>query len=80
MEQRTWKATSDRLQKPCYLSRVDNDNEIRNRKQRRDVGKCSFLNWTLQLWIQLFAHALGALSTKPNILREKVIKVIHQVK
>jgi hypothetical protein len=29
-----WKAISDRLQKLCYLSRVDHDRKIRSRKQK----------------------------------------------
>jgi hypothetical protein len=27
-----WKAIGDRLQRPCYLSRVDRDRKIRSRK------------------------------------------------
>jgi len=34
----TWKATGDRLQGPCYLSREDNDRKIRTRAQRTDIG------------------------------------------
>jgi hypothetical protein len=30
--ERAWKATGDRLQRPCYLSRVDHDRKIRSRK------------------------------------------------
>jgi hypothetical protein len=39
-----WKAIGDRLQKPCYLSRVDHGRKIRSRKQRTDIRKYSFLN------------------------------------
>jgi hypothetical protein len=75
-----WKAISDRLQTPCYLSRVDHDRKIRSRKQKTDVGKYSFVNRTVQLWNQLPADALEALSCIPSNFREKVWKVIQQVK
>jgi hypothetical protein len=42
----TWKAISDRLQKPCYLRGVIHD---RSRKQRADVGKYSSVNGTTLL-------------------------------
>jgi hypothetical protein len=45
---RARKDTGDRLQRPCYLSRVD-DRKIRSRKQRPDIGKYSFVNRTIQL-------------------------------
>jgi hypothetical protein len=48
-----WKAIGDRLQRPYYLSRVDHDWKIRNRRQRTDIGKCSFVNRTIQLWNKL---------------------------
>ena len=37
-EERVWKATGDRLQRPNYLSRVDHERKIRNRRQRRMSG------------------------------------------
>jgi hypothetical protein len=48
----------DRLEKPCYLSRVDYDRKTRSRKQKRDIGKYSFVNTTIQLWNELPADAL----------------------
>jgi hypothetical protein len=42
-----------KLLQPCYLSREDHNQEIRTRKQRTDVGKYSFLNWTIKSWNQL---------------------------
>jgi hypothetical protein len=47
--ERTWKAISDRLQNPCYLSRVDHDRKIRSRGKRQFVGKYSFVNRAIQL-------------------------------
>jgi hypothetical protein len=47
-----WKAISDRLQKPYYLSRVDHDRKI-EAENKRHVEKYYFLNRTLQLWNQL---------------------------
>jgi len=48
-----WKAIGDRLQRPYYLSRIDLDWKIRNRRQRTDIGKYSFVNRTIQLWNKL---------------------------
>jgi hypothetical protein len=42
-----WKAIGDRLQKPNYLSRVDHERKIRDRRQRTDIGKYSFVNRTI---------------------------------
>jgi hypothetical protein len=78
--ERAWKAISDRLQKPCYLSRVDHERKIRSRKQRTDVGNIPFQNRAIQLWNQLPAGALGTLSCKSSSFRKKVRKVIHQAK
>jgi len=33
-----WKATGDRLQGPCYLSREDHDWKIRSSTQKTDTG------------------------------------------
>jgi len=40
----------DRLLKPYYLSREDHNWKIRTSKQRRDVGKYSFINRTIKSW------------------------------
>jgi len=48
-----WKATGDGLQRPYYMSRVDHDWKIRNKRQRTDIGKYSFVNRTNQLWNKL---------------------------
>jgi hypothetical protein len=42
--ERAWKAISDRLQWPHYLSRVDHVRKIRSRRQRTNIGKYSFVN------------------------------------
>jgi hypothetical protein len=47
--ERAWKATGDRLHRPCYLRRADYDRKIRSRKQMTDIGKYSFVNRTIQL-------------------------------
>jgi hypothetical protein len=72
-----WKAISDRLQTPCYLSR-DGDRKIRSRKQRTDIGKYSFVNRTKQIWYLLPADALGTLSCKPSNFRKRVRKVMSR--
>jgi hypothetical protein len=74
-----WKALSDRLQWPHYLSRVDNVQKIRSRRQRTDIGKYSFVNRTIQDWNHLPAEVLGTLPCKPNTLKKRVRKAIIEV-
>jgi hypothetical protein len=52
------------------LSRVDRVRKIRDRKQRTDIGKYSFVNRTIKNWNQLPAEALGTFPCKPNNFRE----------
>jgi hypothetical protein len=59
--ERPWKAVADRSETPCYLSRGDHGKKIRSRMQRTDIGKYSFVNRTIQLWIKLPEDALGTL-------------------
>jgi hypothetical protein len=42
---------------PYYLSRVDHIRKIRDRKQKTDIGKYSFVNTTIINWNQLRAEA-----------------------
>ena len=56
-----WKAIGDRLQQPNYLSRVDHEWKIRNRRQSTDIRKYSFVNRTIRLWNRLPAEILGTL-------------------
>jgi hypothetical protein len=65
-----WKAIGDRLQRPCYLSRVDHDTKIRNRRQKTDLGKHLFVNRNMQLWNQLPADALVS---RPSRTTGKII-------
>jgi hypothetical protein len=67
-----WKDISDRLQKPCYLSRVNHDRKIRSRKQKTDIRKYSFVNRSTELWNQLPADALGTLSCKRSNFMKRV--------
>jgi len=67
-----WKAIGDRLQQPNYLSRVDHEQKIWNRRQRTDIGKYSFVNRTFQLWNRLPEEILGTLPCKPNAFRKRV--------
>jgi hypothetical protein len=48
--ERAWKDIGDRLQWPKYLSRVDHERKVRNRKQRTDIGQYPFANSTIWLW------------------------------
>jgi hypothetical protein len=70
-----WKAIGDTIQR-----KVNHGRKIRSRKQRTAIGKYSFINRTIQLWNQLPAEALGTLSCKPSNFRERVMKMIHDVK
>ena len=56
------------------MSGVDHVRKIRGRKQRTDIGKCSFVNMTIRNWNQLPAEALGTLLCKPTIFRDRVRK------
>jgi hypothetical protein len=78
--ERACKDIGDRLQRPCYLSRVDHERKIRSRKQKIDIGISSFVNRTIQLWNQLPADALGTLSYKSSNFRKRVRKVINKAK
>jgi hypothetical protein len=78
--ERAWKAIGDRLERPCYLSRVDHDRKIRSRKQKTDIAKYSFVNRTIQVWNKLPADVLGNLSCKPSNFRKRIRKVINKAK
>jgi hypothetical protein len=43
-----WKAICKRLRRPYYLNKVDHIQKIRDRKQRTDIGKYSFVNRTIK--------------------------------
>jgi len=62
--ERAWKRIGDRLQRPHYLSKVDHEMKIRSRRQRKDIGRYSFVHRTIQHWNQLPAEALGILPCK----------------
>jgi len=51
----------------AYLSRVYDVRKIRDRKQRADIGKYSFVNRTIKNWNQLPAEALWTSPCKPKI-------------
>jgi hypothetical protein len=74
------KDIGDRLYRQCYLSRSHHDRKIRSRKQRKDIGKYSFVNRTTQLRNQLLSDAIVNLSCTPSNFRKRARKVIKQVK
>jgi hypothetical protein len=74
--ERFWKAIRDRLQRPYYLSRVDHVRKIRDRKQRNNIGKYSFVNRTIKNWSQLPEEAFGTFPCKPKIFKNRVRKAI----
>jgi len=77
--ERAWKFIGDRLQQPNYLSRIDHDWKIRNRRQRTDIGKYFFVNRTIRLWSGLPAEILDTLPCKPSAFRKKARRVINVV-
>ena len=67
--------------KANYLSSADHVRKIRNREQKTDIGKYSFVNRTIKNWNQLPAEALGTSSCKPKIFRKRFRKlIINRVK
>ena len=78
-DERAWKFIGDRLQRPSYLSRIDHDWKIRNRRQRTNIRKYSFVNRTIRLWNRLPAEILGTLPCKTSAFRKRVRKVINVV-
>jgi len=76
-----WKSICDRLRRPYYLSKFDQVQKIRDRKQRTDIGKYSFVNRTIKNWNQLPAEAFGTFPCKTKIFRNRVRKgIINEVK
>jgi hypothetical protein len=56
------------------VSRVDHVRKIRDRKQRKDMGKYPFVNRTITNWNQLPAETLGTFPCKPKIFRSVVMR------
>jgi len=75
---RAWKATGDRLLKPCYLSRDDHNLKIKARKQRTDVGKYSFVIRIIKSWNQLPAGLLASFPCQINTFRKRVKNVVKK--
>jgi hypothetical protein len=68
----------NRLGKPHATGckgRVDHVQKIRNRKQRTDIRKYSFVNRTIKNWNKLPAEAFP-FPCKPKIFRERFRKAI----
>jgi len=79
--ERAWKAIRDRLRRTYCLIRLDHVRKIRERKQRTDIRKFSFVNKTIKNWNQLPAEALRTFLCKPKIFRNRVRKgIINGVK
>jgi hypothetical protein len=66
--ERAWKAIRDSLRRRYYLGRVDHVRKLRDRKQRMDFGKHSFVNRTIKNWNQVPAEALWTFLRKPEIV------------
>jgi hypothetical protein len=63
-----------------YLSRVDHEWKIRNRRHRTHIRKYSFVNRIIQLWNKLPMNALEIFPFKPSTLRKRVMIAISEVK
>jgi hypothetical protein len=74
--ERAWKVIRDKLRRAYYVCRFGHVRKIKDRKQRTDLGKYSFVNRTIKNWNQLLAEALGTFRCKPKIFRNRVRKVI----
>jgi hypothetical protein len=69
----------DRLEPPHYLSRVDRNLKIRNRRQRTDIGNYPFVNRTIEHWNQLLAEILEPVPCDSTTFRERTRKMISEV-
>jgi len=69
----------ERLQRPHYQRRADHERKIRNRMQRTDIGKYSFVNKSIRMWNRLPAVILGTVPYKANAFRKRVGTVINVV-
>jgi hypothetical protein len=58
------------------LGRVDHARKIKDRKQRKGIGKYSFVNRTIKNWNELPAEGLGTFLCKPKIFRKRERKAI----
>jgi hypothetical protein len=68
--ERAWKPKGDTLKRPHYLSRIHHERNISSRRQRKGIGKYSFVNETILYWNQLPAEVLGPLPCKPKTLKK----------
>ncbi len=66
------RATGDRLQRACYLSKEDHNRKIRTRKQRTDIGKFSFANRSIRDWNQLPAELLAIFTCSFNLFKKRI--------
>ena len=74
--ERAWEVVCDRLSGAYCVSGADRVRKIRDRKQRTDNGKYSFVNRTIRNWNQLTAEKLGTFPCQPKIFRNRVRKAI----
>jgi hypothetical protein len=73
--ERAWKEIRDRLHAPSYLSRVDHNWKIRNRIQRTDIGKYSFVNRSIADWNQLPKGAMGIAHGNAHKFKTRIRKM-----
>jgi hypothetical protein len=60
------------------MNRVDHDWKIRNRREKMDIRKYSFVNRTIQLWNKLPMNALGNFPFNQSTFRKRVGKLISE--
>jgi hypothetical protein len=71
---RACKAIGGGLQALSYLSRVGHNWKFRARTQRKDVGKCSFINRIITDWNQVPEGAIRSLTGNTYSFRMGVKK------
>jgi hypothetical protein len=59
---------------PCFLGRVNHVRKIRDRNQRTNIGKYSFVNRTIKNWNQLPAEAFGIFIVNLKFLERELGK------
>jgi len=74
-----WKAIRERLRRSYYLRRGDHVQKIRDRKQRTDIEKYSFVNRTIKNWNQLPAETLGTFLVNQKAFQPKLLIVLFYV-
>ena len=72
--ERAWKDIRDRLQVTSYFSEVDHKWKIRTGIQRTDIGKYSFVKWSIADWNQLPKGTIGIAHDNAHKFKTRIRK------